>query len=144
MGVERIEPSNYNQGLQRIRKMTCVVLVFHPQCGHCIEMRPKWEMTKRMANPRVKIVEVNGSAMHSHPGMSGSQIGLNTDGFPSLIRFHKGRMIEKYKDERSPEKMTEFVNRAVEPLNRNKRVATKAKSLRKKARGKTKKLRRKN
>ena len=126
MGVERIEPSNYNQGLQRIRKMTCVVLVFHPQCGHCIEMRPKWEMTKRMANPRVKIVEVNGSAMHSHPGMSGSQIGLNTDGFPSLIRFHK------------------FVNRAGEPLNRNKRVATKAKSLRKKARGKTKKLRRKN
>jgi hypothetical protein len=106
-------------------------------------MRPKWEITKRMANPRVKIVEVNGSAMHANPAMSGSQIGKNTDGFPSLIRFEKGRMVEKYNDERSPEKMTEFVNRAVEPLKRNKRLATKAKS-RRKARGKTRKLKRKN
>jgi hypothetical protein len=106
-------------------------------------MLPKWEITKRMANPRVKIVEVNGSAMHANPAMSGSQIGKNTDGFPSLMRFDKGRMIEKYSDERSPEKMTEFVNRAVEPLKRNKRMATKARP-RLKARGKTKKLRRKN
>jgi hypothetical protein len=143
MRVEKIEPSNYNQGLKRIRGMTCVVLVFHPQCGHCIEMRPKWEITKRMANPRVKIVEVNGSAMHSNSAMSGGPIGQNTDGFPSLMRFDKGRMVEKYSDERSPEKMTEFVNRAVEPLKRNKRMATKARP-RLKARGKTKKLRRKN
>lgn len=146
MGVERIEPSNYKQGLLRIRHVTCAVLVFHPQCGHCIEMLPKWEAMKPMVNPRVKIVEVNGSAMHSSREMSNSPVGRGTEGFPSLLLFKKGRLVSKYDGERSPEKLADFVNQAVDPpLKRQKTQAKPARSkARPKAKGKTKKLRRKN
>ncbi len=144
MGVEKIEPSNYKQGIQRIRHVTCAVLVFHPQCGHCIEMRPNWEAMKSLVKPNVKIVEINGEGMHSSRELSNSPVGRSTEGFPSLLRMENGRVVERYEGERSPEKMAEFVNKAVEPMKRKKlKMKTKMRSNSKgKARGKTKKLRR--
>jgi len=139
MGVEKIEPSNYRHGLKRIRQMTCVVLVFHPQCGHCIQMRSNWEAMKSMTNPRVKIVELNGEGIGRSSEFANSPVGRATKGFPSILRMDRGRLVERYEGERTPEKMAEFVNKAVEPM---KRKATKSRS--KKMRGKTKKLRRKN
>jgi hypothetical protein len=150
MGVQKIEPGNYKQGLQRIKGVTCAVLVFHPQCGHCIQMRPNWEAMKSMVHPNVKIVEINGEGMHSSAEMSASPVGQKTEGFPSLMRLHKGRVIARFNDERTPEKMAEFVNQAVDQIKRKagssnsrpfKRLKTKSKA---KAKGKTKKLRRKN
>ncbi len=142
MGVEKIEPSNYREGINRIRRTTCVVLVFHPQCGHCVELRPKWDAMKSMVHPSVKIMEVNGEGMHSSPEMSNSPVGRGTEGFPSIMLFKKGKLVSKYNGERSPEKMADFVNQAMEPIKRKKmRSKTKSTS---KAKGKTKKLRRKN
>jgi thioredoxin-like negative regulator of GroEL len=139
MGVVKIELDNYKQGLQRMKGVTGVVLVFHPQCGHCIQMRPNWEAMKSMVHPNVKIVEINGEAMHSSPEMSASPVGQNTEGFPSLMRLHNGKVVAKFNDERTPEKMAAFVNQA-SPMKRKGSKFKKSK----KAKGKTKKLRRKN
>jgi hypothetical protein len=80
--------------------------------------------------------------------MSNSHVGQGTEGFPSLLRLHKGRIVEKYNGERSPEKLAEFVNKAVEPLPNKRKGRTtgksKARPKRPKGRGKTKKLKRKN
>jgi len=135
MRVEKIEPGNYKEGLRRIRNTRCVVLVFHPQCGHCVELRPKWEAMKHIANPNANIVEVNGSDMHSSREMSASAIGRGTEGFPSVMLMDKGKIISRYNGERSPEKLAEFVNQAV-PTRSKSRARSKAR------RGKTKKLRR--
>ena len=139
MGVEKIEPGNYKQGLLRIRHARCAVLVFHPQCGHCIEMMPKWQAMKPMVKPNVKIVEINGAAMHSSPELSNSAVARGTEGFPSLMLMDKGRIISKYNGERSPEKLAEYVNQAA-PMPKS-RMRGKSRA---KGRGKTKKLRRKN
>ena len=136
MGVEKIEPGNYKEGLRRIRNTRCVVLVFHPQCGHCVELRPKWEAMKQLANPNANIVEINGSDMHSRREMSASAVGRGTEGFPSMMLMDKGKIISRYNGERSPEKLAEFVNQSV---SRPKSRARRSKS---RPRGKTKKLRR--
>ena len=135
MRVEKIEPGNYKEGLRRIRNTRCVVLVFHPQCGHCVELRPKWEAMKQIANPNAKIVEINGSDMHSSREMSASAVGRGTEGFPSVMLMDQGKIISRYNGERSPEKLAEFVNQAV-PTRSKSRARSKAR------RGKTKKLRR--
>jgi len=135
MGVEKIEPGNYKEGLRRIRNTRCVVLVFHPQCGHCVELFPKWQAMKQIANPNANIVEVNGSDMHSSREMSASAIGRGTEGFPSVMLMDKGKIISRYNGERSPEKLAEFVNQSV-PARSKSRTRSKAR------RGKTKKLRR--
>jgi thioredoxin-like negative regulator of GroEL len=74
--------------------------------------------------------------------MSNSPVGRGTEGFPSIMLFKKGKLISKYNGERSPEKMADFVNQAMEPIKR-KKMRSKTKSM-SKAKGKTKKLRRKN
>ena len=146
MGVVKIEPNNYKEGLRVIRKINCVVLVFHPQCGHCIQMRPNWEAMKSMVHPNVKIVELNGEGMGRSPELSNSPVGRGTEGFPSLLRFKRGKLVEKYDGERSPEKMAHFVNQAIEPPRRIRSSGkSKARSKsRSKPRANTKKLRRKN
>lgn len=136
MRVEKIGPNNYKEGLMRIKKMTCVVLVYHPQCGHCIQMRSSWEAMKPLANPRANIVEVNAEGMHGSREMSGSAIGQGTNGFPSVMMMKKNKIVAKYDGERSPEKFAEFVNKSVEPISK---ARTKARP----KGGKTKKVRRK-
>lgn len=147
MGVVKIEPDNYKQGMKRMKGVTCAVLVFHPQCGHCIQMRPNWEAMKPMVHPNVKIVEINGAAMHSSPEFSNSAVGRGTEGFPSLMLMHKGRIVSRFNDERTPEKMAAFVNQAVSNSNSNSKAKSNANSKsrsRSRSKGKTKKLRRKN
>ena len=122
-----------------MKGVTCAVLVFHPQCGHCIQMRPNWEAMKPMVHPNVKIVEINGEAMHSSHELSNSAVGRGTEGFPSLMLMDKDRIVSRYNGERTPEKMAAFVNQA-SPMKRKGGKKSKAK----KAKGKTKKLRRKN
>ena len=134
MRVEKIGPNNYKQGLMRIKKMSCVVLVYHPQCGHCIQMRSNWEAMKPLVNPRANIVEINGEGMHSSREMSGSVIGQGTNGFPSVMMVKKNKIVARYDGERSPEKFAEFVNKSVEPISKS-RAKPKAKG------GKTKKRR---
>jgi thioredoxin-like negative regulator of GroEL len=143
MRVEKIGPNNYKQGLLRIKKMTCVVLVYHPQCGHCIQMRSSWEAMKPLANPRANIVEVNAEGMHRSSDFSGSTIAQGTNGFPSVMMMKNNKIVKKYDGERSPEKFAEFVNQSVEPESKSRsKSRAKARPRPKAKAGKTKKLRR--
>ena len=110
--VEKIEPSSYPSSEKKTRNLTGVVLMFHPQCGHCVEMRPAWETMKKRVPSNVKIVEIDGSGMSESRALSSSVVGQQTEGFPTIMRLHKGDVVEKFSGERSPEKLAEFVSKS--------------------------------
>jgi thiol-disulfide isomerase/thioredoxin len=109
--VKKVEPSQYASANKELKRMTGIVLVFHPGCGHCVQMRPAWEEMKRQAPLNVKIVEVNGEGFGESPLMSTSEIGRNTEGFPSIMSVKNGRVVKKFEEERTVPNMLNFVRK---------------------------------
>ena len=110
--VEVIEPSDYASCEKKARVHTGIVLVFHPQCGHCVQMRPAWELMKKRVKPHVKILEVDGSGMSESPVLSRSVIGENTAGYPSVFSLKDGKFGENFRKERTTENFVKFANKA--------------------------------
>lgn len=110
--VEKIEPASYPSCEKKTRHLTGVVLMFHPQCGHCVQMRPAWEMMKKRVPSNVKIVEIDGSEMSSSPSLSRSMVGQQTEGFPTIMRLNNGEVVEKFSGERTPENLVKFVSKS--------------------------------
>lgn len=105
--VHKIEPNNASQFEEKINNMSGPVLFHHPECIHCVMMRPMWiKVIKRLNNKNVncQILEVNAQAlpMIHHP------LG-NVDGFPRLINVENGVEKDVFSDERNVENMLEFV-----------------------------------
>jgi len=109
--VEVIQPNNYDSCEKKARVHTGIVLVFHPGCGHCVQMRPAWEMMKKRVKPHVKILEVDGSGMSESPVLSRSVIGKNTAGYPSVFSLRHGKFGETFDKERTTENFVKFANK---------------------------------
>ena len=110
--VELIEPTNYDSCEKKARVHTGIVLVFHPGCGHCVQMRPAWEMMKKGVKPHVRILEVDGSGMSESPVLSRSVIGKNTAGYPSVFSLRQGKFGETFDKERTTENFVKFANKS--------------------------------
>lgn len=105
--VHKIEPNNASQFDQKINNMSGPVLFHHPECIHCVMMRPMWiKVIKRLNNKNIscQILEVNAQAlpMIQHP------LG-KVDGFPRLINVENGVEKDVFSDERNVDNMLEFV-----------------------------------
>ena len=110
--VQKITPATYPSCEKKTRHLTGVVLMFHPQCGHCVQMRPSWELMKKRVPSNVKIVEIDGSEMSGSPTLSRSAVGQQTEGFPTIMRLNNGEVVEKFSGERTPENLVEFVSKS--------------------------------
>ena len=105
--VHKIEPNNASQFEEKINNMSGPVLFHHPECIHCVMMRPMWiKVIKKLNNKNVhcQILEVNAQAlpMIQHP------LG-QVDGFPRLINVENGLEKDVFSDERNVDNMLEFV-----------------------------------
>ena len=83
------------------------VLFFHPQCGHCMSMKPDWEVMKKRVTEKKKpcnIYEVNGEHMDQihHPMKN------VVDGFPTILNVNNGKL-EPFEKERNTKNMIHFV-----------------------------------
>lgn len=88
-------------------KEFATMLFFHPQCGHCLSMKPQWEMMKKMLSKRKKpcnIYEVNGEHMDKihHPMRN------IVDGFPTILNVNNGKL-QPFEKERNAKNMLQFV-----------------------------------
>jgi hypothetical protein len=112
MGVkaEVFGPDSYNSCANRVKKLTGIILVFHPGCGHCVQMRPEWEAMKRKLSPGSKVIEVDGSEMSGNQDLSRSALA-NTRGFPEILRMKKGKIDERYSGPRTADEMKEFAEK---------------------------------
>ena len=85
----------------------CIILIHHKSCGHCIELKPKWEMVKKHhKNNPIKIIDIEASYLEQfdHP------IKNNVTGFPTIMSTLNGKMKNNYMGERSIEGLNKFIN----------------------------------
>lgn len=101
-------PDTYDSCANRVKKMTGVLLIFHPGCGHCVQMRPAWESMKQSLPHGSTIVEVDGSAMSEHPKMRMLPAIQKLKGFPTIVRLKKGMPVDEYSGPRTAESMGHF------------------------------------
>jgi len=114
--VVKYEPAQYPSAVKNMKHITAVVLVFHPQCGHCIQLRPAWEQMKRQAPPQARFVEINGEQMSENSDLSQSDIGRKTEGFPSIMRVKNGHVVEQFNQERTVPNMVNFVRKSMQDI----------------------------
>ncbi len=111
--VQKVEPPQYTDAVKKLKGFTGVILVHHPSCGHCIQLRPHWEQMKHSTHPRVHIMEINGEGMSEHSMMSNSVAGRNTEGFPTIMGLRNGKIHLKFNEERTIPNMVKFANKFI-------------------------------
>jgi thiol-disulfide isomerase/thioredoxin len=81
------------------------VLFYHPQCSHCIALKPQWEeMKRKIGNKNCNIYEVNGEDMDHiyHP------MKETINGFPTILNVNNGKLTH-FEEERNTANMLRFV-----------------------------------
>ncbi len=111
--VQKVEPPQYSDAVKKLKGFTGVILVFHPSCGHCVQLKPHWEEMKKETNPRVHIMEINGEGMSEHSLLSNSVAGKNTEGFPTIMGLRNGKIHLKFNEERTIPNMVKFANKFI-------------------------------
>ena len=131
--AEVFGPGSYDSCANKVKRLTGVLLIFHPGCGHCVQMRPEWEAMKRNLSPGTRVMEVDGSEMEENENLKSKLPTIH--GFPTFILMRKGRPIDEFKGQRTSEEMTNFTENG---LKMNKRSVKRVRmTKRKRARRKT-------
>ena len=125
--AEMFGPGSYDSCVNRVKKHTGILLIFHPGCGHCVQMRPEWEEMKQRVSPTTRIIEIDGSSMSEHPSMNKSAVIQRTRGFPSIFRVKNGKVTAEYQGPRTKDEMSKFV----EPKKQTRRKMKRRKLTRK-------------
>lgn len=100
-------PGTYDACANKVKRLTGVLLIFHPGCSHCVQMRPAWEETKRELSPDTNVVEVDASEMAENKAMNETE-AIRARGFPSLFLMKQGHIIKEFTGERKSEDMKNF------------------------------------
>ena len=101
-------PGTYDSCANRVKKLTGVVLLFHPGCGHCVQMRPEWEAMKQKLSPSTNVMEVDGSEMSENNEMSSSIVAQKLQGFPTILRMRNGKVVGEFRGQRNAADMKKF------------------------------------
>jgi len=129
--AEVFGPNSYNSCANRVKKLTGIILVFHPGCGHCVQMRPEWEAMKKNLSPGSKVVEVDGSEMSSNEELSNSPVAKQVRGFPAIFRVKNGKVDEEFSGPRTSDEMKKFAEKGLKKkknkTNKNKKGKRKTK-----------------
>jgi len=104
--VTKFDQSNTKQFDDKIKNSKCIVLFHHPQCIHCVMLRPKWEMMKKKLNTDGEILEVNVSALEH----SNSPIRQEVQGYPMIVYVENGKITHHFKEERNIDNMLNFIH----------------------------------
>ena len=104
--VTKFDQSNTKQFDDKIKHVNGIVLFHHPQCIHCVMLRPKWEMMKKKLNTDGEIMEVNVSALEQ----SNSPIRQEVQGYPMIVHVENGKIVHRFEEERSIENMLKFIH----------------------------------
>jgi thioredoxin-like negative regulator of GroEL len=123
MGVkaEQFGPDSYDSCANRVKKLTGIILIFHPGCGHCVQMRPEWESMKSKLSKGSSVVEVDGSEMSGNESINRSPIA-NTRGFPEIMNMRNGAIVERYSGPRTADEMKKFAEKGMKRPSKAKKT----------------------
>jgi hypothetical protein len=119
---------SYDSCANRVKKLTGIILIFHPGCGHCVQMRPEWEAMKRKLSSGTKVVEVDGSEMSGNEQMNNSPISKQVRGFPAIFRVKNGKVDEEFSGQRTSDEMKKFAEKGLKKRKTKKNKTRKRKT----------------
>tara|TARA_B100001057_G_scaffold488995_1_gene574410 strand:- start:158 stop:943 length:786 start_codon:yes stop_codon:yes gene_type:complete len=87
-----------------LKKGNWIVLYKAEWCGHCQDLKPKWEQFTNQISNKINVAEVESKFI---PNMN---LNHMISGYPTINMYHNNNHIATYEDsDRSPEKLVEFV-----------------------------------
>lgn len=124
MKLIKVNRQNQNE-LDQLSRENATVMVFHPQCIHCLMMRQAWEetMKKIKGKNNCNVYEVNGEDLDE---VQNESVTSNVRGFPTIMNMKKGNLMNYFEKERNVQNMTNFILSNIEhrqkPKNNTRRV----------------------
>jgi len=128
--AEIFGPDTYDSCANRVKKLTGILLIFHPGCGHCVQMRPEWDEMKRRLSSDTKVIEIDGSEMSGHDSLQKSALIQRTRGFPSIFHVKDGKFAAEFQGSRTANELVQFAN----AQKRKRKIGSKTRSISRKAR----------
>jgi thioredoxin-like negative regulator of GroEL len=105
-----VTPENAKLCNLLLNKNKWVVLYHWKQCGHCIELLPKWKsVTENEKNCCIMDIEYD-----NYPYLK--KKFTNVTGFPSIVVYSNGNSIKEFKEQRTTANLKKFIK---SPENHN-------------------------
>jgi hypothetical protein len=98
-----VTPNNAKLCNTLLKKNKWIVLYHWKQCGHCIELLPKWKTITKNEN-KCCIMEIEYSV---YPLLQKKY--TNVSGFPSIIVYDNGKVIDDFKEQRTLTNLKKFI-----------------------------------
>lgn len=107
------DTASANTLAKEMRDGTWIVLYYADWCGHCVHMKPEWNKFKSSCPKNVNIGEVEHSSMSLLPTKP------EIRGYPTIKMYDNNAEVAEFEDERTENKMIEFVNSHLSSKNNN-------------------------
>jgi len=95
--------------IQKILKTetNVTILYYMTFCGHCIDLKPKWNKisSKYENSNNVFIINVEADFLQ----YLDKKYVKNVVGFPTIIKYNKGVFVKEYNEERNISKLEKFI-----------------------------------
>ena len=118
MKLVQVNGTNRNE-LNNLKNENATILVFHPQCIHCMMMREAWNETidKIKKKRDCNVYEINGEYLDE---VNNENVSSNIRGFPTIMNMRKGNLHNYFEKERNVQNMTDFILSNIEKKRKNK------------------------
>ena len=95
---------------KKYQKCTTIIMFYSPSCGHCHHTKPAYtELAKLLDPKKYCFTSVNCSLQTELPSILEQRIeGLSIDGFPTIVKFKKGKYVSTLQGGRSKEELFHF------------------------------------
>tara|TARA_Y100000817_G_C16781018_1_gene510600 strand:- start:165 stop:1049 length:885 start_codon:yes stop_codon:yes gene_type:complete len=92
-------------------KQPCLALFLMDGCGHCEELKPKWEILKEKLNNTPSISLVVAEIKSDKSDEISNMIHTSIPGFPSIVAIKDGKAVEQFQGEREVDNIMKFVKK---------------------------------
>ena len=103
-----IGPTQGTQFNREVKNLPLFVKVHHPNCGHCIQLKPEWDklvsILKKQNLGNFAIVDIHSDAL-KNINFEGLQ---NIQGFPTIRVIKNKKLIKEYSGNRTAIAMLNF------------------------------------
>ena len=127
MKIYKIFSNNANNFSKLIQQRGSFIKVYHPTCGHCLDMKDDWKKLEKTAKSlpyNYQLIDIHADAV---PDIDKQ---FEVEGFPTLLTLRKGGEVHnEYKGDRSYADLLKFLKKHLKKENVLKSKLTKKKYL---------------